>query len=298
MITGGTPVSRKPPNISFFSFCLPQRHVVQFSHTPLICCVVVVSSCMGVYWIHPYGTTATSWSEIEQTWVTVTIRLTFRNPNLSLIFQIQIMQKIPWSQQFLMSPVAKPGKHPPYGNTYREAWFCNLLWPTDPLIQIWRFPKTGVPPNGWFISEHPIKMDDNWGCPYFRKPPNLLSIFLAFLGPEIIKWFTTYDESQITKSAGCRWSHRRRAPWPPKRTRTGASKEVVLGFRCDLREVRDLWSAVSSSKSESDRTWSSLKHSLNDLKQFEEFIEEFLAALISFRPKKQAHVPEVEPFES
>ena len=29
----------------------------------------------------------------------------------------------------------------------------------------------GDPQNGWFIREHPIKMDDNWGYPYFRKPP-------------------------------------------------------------------------------------------------------------------------------
>ena len=25
---------------------------------------------------------------------------------------------------------------------------------------IWVFPKIGVPQNGWFIMEHPIKMDD------------------------------------------------------------------------------------------------------------------------------------------
>ena len=39
--------------------------------------------------------------------------------------------------------------------------------PGDPLrlfilrqAVMWWFPKIGVPPNGWFIMEHPIKMDD------------------------------------------------------------------------------------------------------------------------------------------
>ena len=30
----------------------------------------------------------------------------------------------------------------------------------------------GVPPNGGFIRKIPMKMDDDWGYPYFWKPPN------------------------------------------------------------------------------------------------------------------------------
>ncbi len=53
---------------------------------------------------------------------------------------------------------------------------CLGFWPSKPLghnwpsHHMWMFPKIGVPQNGWFIMENPIKMDD-LGVPLFWTHP-------------------------------------------------------------------------------------------------------------------------------
>ena len=56
--------------------------------------------------------------------------------------------------------------HHRIGRNYMKLpWQLPFVQSCDPL-NIWMFPKLGVPQNGWFIMENPIKMDD----PYTISP--------------------------------------------------------------------------------------------------------------------------------
>ena len=52
---------------------------------------------------------------------------------------------------------------------------------------IWVFPKIGVPQNGWFIMENPIKMDD-LGVPLFSETP-ILNPFFCTLAQSVRVFF-------------------------------------------------------------------------------------------------------------
>ena len=64
----------------------------------------------------------------------------------------------------------------------------------------WGFPKRGVPQNGWFIRESPIKMDGEMGYPYFRNPPMLAAAKFQFqvinsrARAMVKRWFVPYRD--------------------------------------------------------------------------------------------------------
>ena len=45
------------------------------------------------------------------------------------------------------------------GNESKRCFFLVISEPSTVTESIWVFPKIGVPQNGWFTMENPIKMD-------------------------------------------------------------------------------------------------------------------------------------------
>ena len=62
------------------------------------------------------------------------------------------------------------------GNPSKLPYICCLFDSSICGYNLWVFPKIGIPRNGWFIMETPIKMDDLGGpTPIFGNTHNLMS---------------------------------------------------------------------------------------------------------------------------
>ena len=63
-----------------------------------------------------------------------------------------------------------------------------MVFNTYMQCYIWVFPKIGVPQNGWFIMENPIKMDDLGGFPLFLETPICNECHLLSKLRELVAW--------------------------------------------------------------------------------------------------------------
>ena len=85
-----------------------------------------------------------------------------------------------------------------YMKTRKNSTTCRQT-----MVNIWMFPKIGIPQNGWFIMENPINMDD-LGVPLFSETPISYTPCYGYLFLRLLFWSQTCC-LQSRRGTGGRW---------------------------------------------------------------------------------------------
>ena len=142
-------------------WCLPCSHRGEAIRSEATAVATAVSCCLQVY---------------GQEWAF------YRTPNptscgvcaAGLISRIRKF-RLYFRMQICLSFCRQKFETTPSSSTCLQAGACHLR---RSRFGRWVFPKIGVPQNGWFIMENPIKMDD-LGVPLFLETPRCCQFFFC-----------------------------------------------------------------------------------------------------------------------
>ena len=118
----------------------------------------------------------------------------------ALPFPWQKTSEIP---KFVVKKVGPPWQPGRFSNHSGHVGLeLDPIWQSSHELPIWMFPKIGVPQNGWFIMENPIKSTPVWFFPLFTYSSGPLKFHLT-PGPQISSRCPRYDLNRLWVEVSC-----------------------------------------------------------------------------------------------